>query len=787
MPEASREPAKSGGSEALAEFFRIKFAKDVDSKLIAYLESPGKRNELPGDLLKPALLLLGISGTVAALTDEQVLECVERNCRSLLKDLNDFKAGDKQVIAERAKNAITRLGICLQSPAAIRATFTGNARRSTAPAVAKPLPQAAPSRAAKLPVGAPIVPQAVVPQASIPEAAPVIAPIVAMPIRKSTTKKPTGLSGSMLMAGIAGLGLVVVVGAIVFFNMPKEQPIARPANKQPSPKATTAVAPPENPTAIPAKPPEVPPVETKPKSSPSISSTEPAPAPPADPPKTIDPLNIPEPPVDPPQNLVNVPETPASDPEVKKVEVDKAEFDRMRASLREAVKDTAESEKVDAILAFASNPEIIKSPAAAKAVLAEALVQSLATKDVGRAHTTLDRIRKASQLFADNEYYGSVTRVKNLAVATGERAVAFELIDHLQQWKVISPLDAFAEKSAALNAAAADKELKKPANQAQRQELADEMVALALAAAEVRPDLAESLLVEARKTAGAIIDREQRAAFEKELADAKAVAAEAQRYHQAVEQLAKDPTNAAARKVRVDVLLNRGQVQPALGDLADIDHPLQSLAQETKPLLQQGAAASGKACFAGAQKWEKAAEEAEGKKRAGLQQLAHQLITLAIAAKNEPLDPFALQNAKQLETTFAETPVEIATKPKTVKPDPSKTATSTAAKPGPKERPGRKPEPKEPRETIVGTWSVTYASGAKRTYRVDAAGNVLYVETRQLGTLMQRGEDLVLDMRDGKMERWKLDSGLLRIDHFDPASRYPNTVSQTASGFREKQ
>ena len=52
-----------------------------------------------------------------------------------------------------------------------------------------------------------------------------------------------------------------------------------------------------------------------------------------------------------------------------------------------------DGEKVDAILAFATDPEIVKSPAATKAVLAEALVQSLTTKDLRRAQEILGRIR----------------------------------------------------------------------------------------------------------------------------------------------------------------------------------------------------------------------------------------------------------------------------------------------------------------------------------------------------------------------------------------------------------
>ncbi|WP_254510762.1 hypothetical protein [Anatilimnocola floriformis] len=354
-------------------------------------------------------------------------------------------------------------------------------------------------------------------------------------------------------------------------------------------------------------------------------------------------------------NFQDAPDDPANIavPAAKKTEIDKVEFDRMRKSLRDAVKDTAEAKKVEAILAFASNPEISKSPAAMKAVLAEALVQSLVTKDLRNAQTTLRRIQDSAELFADNEYKASVSRVKDLAAANNECALAFELIEGLQERQLLTPVEAFTEKAAALNSAAQDKSLKKPANQAQRQELADEMLALAIAAAEIAPDVADDLLVESRKTVGAIADREQRAAFDKDFNAAKATVAEVKRYQLALEQLKKDPQDVAAQKVRIDGQLNRGNAKEVLADIAKSEHPLQSLAQETVALLQQGANVAGKPCFLCAQQWAKAAEESQKAKRIGLQELARELTTLAISAQKDPLDPFAMQKAKQLESTIS--------------------------------------------------------------------------------------------------------------------------------------
>lgn len=674
MPDASGEQPKSDKpTESLLDFFRIKFAKDASPELIAFLEKPGSRSEIPANLIKPALTLLGISGTISSLSDDQVLECVERSCRSLLKDLNDFKAGGKQQIAERAKNAVTRLSICLQSPAAIRAAMSTPA----APTVAKVLPQAAPLPAAKTPVAAAIVPSPVA------AAAPIVAPTnPIIPALKSAPKKKPGSSGALLGVGGGSLAVVVAIGAVVYFATQNKPPVQTAQAVRPAePKTPPAIAPvkveqktatPTIPTVAPPNPPAISPNTTPPEAIPSTQLPDATPDPPA-----TDKVVIPQP-ATPPQtpDVVSPPDPPAgaanpdnTAPAAKKVEIDKAEFDRMRTSLREAVKDTADAEKVDAIIAFAGDPEIIKSPAAMKAVLAEALVQSLTTKDVRRAQTTLRRIHDSAELFAESEYKASVSRVKDLAVASGERALAFTLIDELRERQLLSPLETFAEKAAALNTAAQDKSLKKSGNQAQRQELADEMVTLAVAAAEVHPEVAEDLLVEARKTAGAITDRERRAAFEKEISVAKATVTEAKRYQLALETLKKDPQDASAQKVRIDVLLNRGQAKEVLADLAGSEHPLQSLAQETASLLQQGSNPSGKTSFSCAQRWAKAADEAQGPKQAGFQQLARELTTLAISAQNDPLDPFALQRAKQLEATFSSNAPAVAARPTSPKPN----------------------------------------------------------------------------------------------------------------------
>ena len=472
------------------------------------------------------------------------------------------------------------------------------------------------------------------------------------------------------------------------------------------------------------------------------------------------------------------------DPAPKAGEIDKQEFNRIRQSLRDAVKETAEGEKVDAILAFANDPEIMKSPAATKAVLAEALVQSLATKDIRRAQTTLRRIRDSRALFGEEEYRASVSRVKNLAAAGGNRDLAFGLLDELRERLALSAKDAFAEKAAILRAAAQDKALKKAASQDQRQALADEMLVFAREGADLGPDISEGLLNEARKTAGTISNRERRAAFEKEMVAAKTAVAEGERYQQAVEQLAKDPADAAARKVRADILIGRGKVKEALVDLASLEHPLKSLTQETDSLLKTGAEAGGKDCFACAPRWVKAASEAKIGKNIGMLQLARELTNLAILAKNNSLDPFAMQKVKQQEALLAEAALADIQKTAVAKNEPRVAEPKMAATPKPS-RQGRKGGDKNFPESIAEKWVVKYSGGNIRNYRINEDGQVLFVETNQAGIISQRGDDLVLDFSDGKLERLKLSEGSLIVEHFDPASRYPDSPNQTATGVRE--
>jgi hypothetical protein len=973
--------AKAGGKSAtLVEFFRVKFAKEADAQLVDFLEKVGPHQELPSQLVKPALILLGISSNVATLSDAQVLECVERNSRSLMKDLNDFKAGDKQQIAERAKNVVSRLTIVLQSPAAIRAAL--------ATPIAKPLPQAKAAPAAEKPttstsapmpkvqeVTASTHPAAVNTKTVAPLAVPAPTPTLPIVTKPAASKSRKGPATLVIVVAVGGVVAVCGLGLIYLSLQPGKPTVVAEGSKPPinANKPTPPKAPLQKPLELSPANQAIAsvPAQASPMEKPAAADVVMPPAETSPPPTIQPPLADPNPAQPQPttqQPAIGANSQPAvsqQPPAEPKIEIDQQEFKRMRTSLQEVTKDIPEGERVDAILAFANNPETLKSPAAMKAVIAEALVQSVATKDAVRAGNTLRRLRNSAQLFTAEELSASITVVLNFATSSGERDLARELIAELQERGELSQPDAFAKRVAILRSAAQDKS-KKLVTPEQRIKLAEEMLALAREGADVDSEAAEGLVTDSRKTAGLIANKELRIAFDKDFTSARTVVNEAKRLKQAVDQLAADPNNEAAKKTRLEILIGRGKIKEVLTDLAGSDHPLRGLAQQTDLVLKQGVAAEGTSCFACAQLWAKQAEQATYENNLGIRQLTHELLVMSIAATEGKLDPFALQKAKQLEVAF--TSGELVSNTPTVNAPPTATkpenpprsklpnsavtvdlldaekvsfnvlvgkaervksaivedrgvvefqhqpsATSFRLRssfvrtsggdtvaytfpvgtksialtlgvlndaftglcdinrkgadnngtglrlglqngrlygvqidvlqltetdyrivalldgekivdwsgsqevlapqphyagsshktflvgarncgmelrslelsfPGNKPTRGERTKTSAP-ESVAGTYVVRYASGAKRTYRIDDAGNVLYVETKQITQLVKRGDDLILDFKDGKIERVTLGAGTIRVDHFDPGSNYPNGRSLVGTGARE--
>lgn len=85
---------------------------------------------------------------------------------------------------------------------------------------------------------------------------------------------------------------------------------------------------------------------------------------------------------------------------------------------------------------------------------------------------------------------------------------------------------------------------------------------------------------------------------------------------------------------------------------------------------------------------------------------------------------------------------------------------------------------------LTGTWNITYAGGAHRTYVINKQ-KVEFLEEKRSCELTKetKSELLLLDFSDGKLERLHLKDKKLLIEHWDPKSKYPTAKPNlTATG-----
>jgi len=75
----------------------------------------------------------------------------------------------------------------------------------------------------------------------------------------------------------------------------------------------------------------------------------------------------------------------------------------------------------------------------------------------------------------------------------------------------------------------------------------------------------------------------------------------------------------------------------------------------------------------------------------------------------------------------------------------------------------------------AGVWTVTYhPNRAVRVYVVSAEGEVTFAEGRSKVKLVTKDKEIVLDLKDGKLERWTVGKdGRLFVEHFNPRDGYP--------------
>ncbi|MBO0698975.1 MAG: hypothetical protein J2P46_11320 [Zavarzinella sp.] len=75
----------------------------------------------------------------------------------------------------------------------------------------------------------------------------------------------------------------------------------------------------------------------------------------------------------------------------------------------------------------------------------------------------------------------------------------------------------------------------------------------------------------------------------------------------------------------------------------------------------------------------------------------------------------------------------------------------------------------------AGAWTVIYhPNRAVRVYVVSADGEVTFAEGRSKAKLVEKDKEIILDLKDGKLERWTLGKdGRLFVEHFNPRDSYP--------------
>jgi len=83
-------------------------------------------------------------------------------------------------------------------------------------------------------------------------------------------------------------------------------------------------------------------------------------------------------------------------------------------------------------------------------------------------------------------------------------------------------------------------------------------------------------------------------------------------------------------------------------------------------------------------------------------------------------------------------------------------------------------------EKFAGTWKIIYSSGATKRYVISQEGLVVYDEAdgkripALKAKLMVKNNDVILDFKNGIIERFKLNGKNLAIERFDPKELYPN-------------
>lgn len=80
---------------------------------------------------------------------------------------------------------------------------------------------------------------------------------------------------------------------------------------------------------------------------------------------------------------------------------------------------------------------------------------------------------------------------------------------------------------------------------------------------------------------------------------------------------------------------------------------------------------------------------------------------------------------------------------------------------------------------FAGTWTVRYKYGERqivRVYTIDPEGMVFFHEEDRRAKLSTRDGHVLLDFKDGKLERLQMIDSALWVEHFNPATSYPDAA-----------
>ena len=81
-----------------------------------------------------------------------------------------------------------------------------------------------------------------------------------------------------------------------------------------------------------------------------------------------------------------------------------------------------------------------------------------------------------------------------------------------------------------------------------------------------------------------------------------------------------------------------------------------------------------------------------------------------------------------------------------------------------------------PFTVIISTWRVVFENGVKETCEVDKSGDAVEKEPLRTakGKAERQDKAFIIKFEDDRVERWTPVGGRMTVEHWFPASQYPN-------------